>query len=151
MNNSQLLALVGRIESLVAEKTICESKNLSLSAEVVELREVISNMKDEVKALNDELWNERSVSGALRCELFKLKDLISEGPVTVQLPNVDNFDLKVSLIKFIRQFAITDDGHKMGLKDAKYAVESRMSIALPAAIIPDYNSILDKLSEVKTF
>jgi len=49
---------------------------------------------------------------------------------------------KICLIKFIRQYAILSDGSKMGLKEAKEAVEAEKKVTLPSAIIPDYEKLI---------
>ena len=143
MNTSQMLALVGRIESLAADKALCEEENSKLRTQVIGLHESLDDMRREIEALKKDVQYERSVSEKLSSELSNLKGLISAGPVTVKLPNPDeNIEIKISLIRFVRQFSITKDGERMGLKEAKDAVELRQNVILPAAIIPDYEKLI---------
>ena len=147
MNTSQMLALVGRIESLAADKAICEEENSKLRTQVIGLHESLDDMRREIEALKKDVQYERSVSDSISEELSALKSLISAEPVTVKLPNLDDhLQLKIPLIKFIRQFSITKDGKRMDLKEAKDAVELRRNVILPAAIIPDYEKMIAGLS-----
>jgi len=147
MNTKQMLALVGRIEALAADKALCEEENSRLCTQVIGLHESIDDLKKEIEALNKDVQYERSVSEKLSEELSALKSLISAEPVTVKLPNLDDhLQLKIPLIKFIRQFSITKDGKRMDLKEAKDAVELRRNVILPAAIIPDYEKMIAGLS-----
>jgi len=143
MNTHQLLALVGRIESLAAAKALSEEENHKLCTQIIGLHESLDDMRREIKALKEDLRHEQSVSHNLSEELSKLKNLISENPVTVKLPPQDeSLASKICLIKFIRQYAILSDGSKMGLKEAKEAVEAEKKVTLPSAIIPDYEKLI---------
>ena len=143
MNTHQLLALVGRIESLAAAKALSEEENHKLCTQIIGLHESLDDMRREIKALNEDLRHEQSVSDNLSKELSKLKNLISENPVTVQLPHQDeSLVFKICLIKFVRQHAILGNGCKMGLKEAKEAVDAGAKITIPAAIAPDYEKLI---------
>ena len=150
MNTSQMLALVARIESLSAEKALSNEENHKLCVQVIGLHESLDDMRREIKALNEDLLHERSVSKVLSEELSKLKILISADPVTVQLPKLEDhhrLNIKIPLIKFVRQYALPPSGsEKLDLKEAKDAVDLMRKVIFPAAIIPDYEKMIAGLS-----
>ena len=149
MNTSQMLALVGRIEELSAKLALSNDENSRLNIEVIGLNEAIDNMRREIDDLNQCRQNEHDAYLTLKSELENMKDLITEMPVTVQLPNLDDHPhLRIPLIKFIRRyggFGVSVNG----LKEAKDAVEFRQRVALPAAIAHDYWKLIAELPPEK--
>jgi len=155
MNTSQMLALVARVESLAAENALYNEENHRLCVQVIglhksidDLKREIEALKREIEALNKDLQYERSISGRISEELSNFKSLLCAEPVTVQLPNPEILDFKVPLIKLVRQFATKMSGDKMGLRDAKDAVDYQWKVILPAAIIPDYEKMISQKGKV---
>ena len=148
MNTSQMLALVARVESLAAENALYNEENHRLCVQVIGLHKSIDDLKREIEALNKDLQYERSISGRISEELSNFKSLLCAEPVTVQLPNPEILDFKVPLIKLVRQFATKMSGDKMGLRDAKDAVDYQWKVILPAAIIPDYEKMISQKGKV---